>query len=285
MEKTIFLLPALVILSNLANAQSAEYKGKLLGKVKSVRLLTYNDGVNNVDEKWPVGDSLICFYGKNRNQQDKGFLYYLDPDGKITEYVIDQFNLTGKVSTQTNYYPDSSAKGKTTYTYGRVRELIKEVSYKSNDIIEQSIVYSYGKGRLTEKKTETQIPGFSRQVIRLTYGYDTKGNKIESDEFWDGEKRETIRFQYDGKQRIIKSIHHFNPAYSTDFEIRYEYDENGNIITESKDQPAGVLLTTATYTYELDSNKNWTEKFRKEIVFKTGNTISYKRFRQRIEYY
>src|SRR5882757_5466323 len=126
MKKTIFLLPVLVILSNLANAQSAEYNGKLLGKVKSVRLLTYNDAVNNVDEKWPIGDSLICFYGENRNQQDKGFLYYLDPDGKITEYVIDEFNSKGKVSIQTNYYPDNSVKGKTTYTYDQVGELIKE---------------------------------------------------------------------------------------------------------------------------------------------------------------
>src|SRR6185312_15248633 len=164
MRKNGLLLTVVILFGSLVNAQTAIYDSKLFGKIKSIRLLIYNDSTR--DPYWRVADSMVCFYDNNGHQQGKSVMFYFDLRGQITEISTDERDANGKVTKETSNFPLRKSMANTAYIYDQAGSLIKEVGSKSDGTVYYSIVYVYSDGHLIQKQTEQRDPTYPRSEER-----------------------------------------------------------------------------------------------------------------------
>lgn len=90
-------------------------------------------------------------------------------------------------------------------------------------------------------------------------------------------KEDTVQFDepytdvYNEDGTIEKKIY-FNDDNSVNFEMRYEYDDHGNIVTESKYLADGTLDFKSTYEYKVMADEY---KEIKRVVYKNEKDVEF----------
>ncbi|MFP4015681.1 MAG: putative Ig domain-containing protein, partial [Halanaerobiales bacterium] len=225
---------------------------------------TYDSDGNKTSEKDALGNTISYDYDENGNMLSK-----TDKNGNKVEYtynnddqILSTTDALGNVTTNEydndgNLKQSTDVKGNTTeYTYDSVGNLIKKIDHKGNET-------SYSYDRYGNMISQTDEAGNT-----TSYDYDQNGNpisKMVTRTTSSGVTTLTTGYEYDKKNRLIKTIYHdgstsqtiYNAIDKVAVEIdrlenrtEYEYDKAGNLAKEI--YPDG---TEETYEYDVEGNK------------------------------
>lgn len=118
--------------------------------------------------------------------------------------------------------------------------LVKKIIYYDRDSIKDKVFeYEYNEAKLVSKETTYSIEnGLMCKEQEKYYLYDSKGNKIEEQNYQDGEKYNCMTWKYDEKGNVIEDSHTIYYSNNTEHKscnyYFYTYDSNGKIIREDR---------------------------------------------------
>ena len=299
-SKIIILLLSVFCITGCTVKQNVNLKKfNLLGKVKSVKITSFEAVEQSGVITKGAEHKIYTFYGKENNYQ----YMFFNESGMITEYSYNtmgardeteirnfiKYNDKGLIAENREYCLDGMNNEHSeyvkTFTYDNKDLLIEEKSGNN------SVFYKYDKnGYKIEEKTirkTTQIN--SNQIIDnyefvLNFKNDDSGCKIE--EYSTSYK--TI-FKYNDKKKLVEEQQYSilaNGSVLLNKIITYEYDKKGNVTNHSEKNAEGKVFSSETYSYnengfvskilsfstlregynketfeyEYDSNKNWIKK-------------------------
>jgi hypothetical protein len=167
--------------------------------------------------------------------------------GSVTYKFDDKFNLAEK----TWYYSDGSISKKFSYKHDNTGKVTEESGYNSNGDLVIKFIYKYDtKGYISE---QNWYNGNGTLITKYIWKYDEKGNQIEEN-----------RYDSDG---------------SLSFKYLNKFDSKGNKIEANGYNSQGTLEYKFTYSYQFDTQGNWTKQIEFQNTFPTFIT------KRMIEYY
>lgn len=173
----------------------------------------------------------VTITDERNNTRTYTYIAYSDPDERWLNKIIAPIN-AGE-----NLY--------TTIDRDKLGNVVQVRQGTQNNSNDRTRTYHYYPTKLLEW---IQYPEIGNR--KIYFSYDGVGNKLQQ---WAEGKLKTV-FEYDGQNRLVK-IDHPETTTSTNFDIGFTYDGNGNVKT--------VDNTLARWNYDYDSNNNLTnEKFR-----------------------
>ena len=289
MKKILLLLMALLAV---VYAQSHKEEMGLLGNVKSL-----------VVEETVVGLEPVPINS-----------YDFDDSGNLLKAVTLSYNLENNlrfkivsyyendiIVKQEKYNPTGSLINYSEYIYNEDGNILKQLSYNAEDVLNHKRLYSYENGlAITEDLYSAET--LTRRYINE---YDADGNRINRKRYdingvldqeriydidlntykeigYDEDNAVVSRAfgQYDKKGRIIKST-----AYTMDGSIQTEsgwiYDDKGLLIKE--ELVVAGDNAEFVYDYEFDEQGNWISRRVSEII--DGEPLELETIVRKIEYY
>jgi hypothetical protein len=164
----------------------------------------------------------------------------------IKRYTL--FNVEGFIIEE-NEYRDGKLHRKRRNTYDKDENLVKEVSYDSNEDIKWVDLYTYNKkGYLVEN---TSIDSLGGIFYRLVNKYDRKGNLVKETYNNTKEPPNIHFYKYDRDNRLIEEGG-YDSKGNVDWRNEYTYDVNGNEI-ENRSYGYSIDYLT-TKKYDLSGN-------------------------------
>jgi hypothetical protein len=236
------LLPLLFVCPEHAKAKTDKEALQLAGPVRSVAIVKDGriESTQNYDNNGNMVEELFYFTNGSVEKTVTSI------DDKGTKVESKRYTSTGKVLFKTVFIYDPGGnlieekqldsqdvlRGKKVYTNDDKGNAIEMVVYRDSATVKSRYVYTYDdKGNVIEEKYYKR--GSNALNSRVTYTYDDKGNKVQ-DKTYDA----------DGSW----AVSHI-----------YSYDSKGNMVDEKIMQADG-LNGRNTFTYEYDSNGNWTKR-------------------------
>lgn len=234
--KLVRLFLSIILVSMSCHAQLPAYEKSdlehtgLKGQVKSVLYSSYiaikqGDSIIKGDEKW-------------------------ENAGSGNDFVV--YNESGyEIEAIEYFYGPTSAMRKVIKRDSLNRE-VEEYRFDSQGQLHMKNINKYNaSGQLVEGATYDMED--SSLSSKITFIYDSKGNKIEEkihnykDYFTGGENQYSFYFEYDKKNKVVRQT-----GGQAKFEHLYLYDKNGNEVDEKVLDPTGRLFTHTISSY--DSN-------------------------------
>jgi hypothetical protein len=141
--------------------------------------------------------------------------------------------------------------GKTIFKTDDNGNVLKRTWYDANgDRISWEMVVVYDRRGNVIEESGWYEPGDprNRDVAKLVYDYDEKGNKIETRSYhYDGSLSHKTTYQYNDKGDETESFYHSsNGEVSIETTVRYKYDHKGNWV--ERISYSGEAKTPATFT-------------------------------------
>lgn len=282
---------------------------KLIGKVKSVKTITYYKTKIDIDEnRLDILNIKIENYDKNGNLL---ISKSLKPDSSYSDYygkIIHHYNENNKLS-ESNYFAKNSSKNfQMVYNYEPGGLLIERLKYNFKGSLENKTLYYYNdstwlylemcldsennlnylekysydkKGNVTEFYFFNAKPGHGKissenKIIK----YDKRGNRIKylSFDLNDNPIRK-VEYFYDQKNQLVKIASGTSNDRRKDIR-RYKYDQKGLIISWKSMKSEFNPKKNFTYKYEnFDKVGNWLKKTIME------DSKFYSMIEREIEYY
>ncbi len=236
---------------NAGLAKPEKIQEQLVGPVKQVRIEFSK--VKNVDGKWlpelPRIPWIETTYGKNG--------YRIEEEQFYTEKTLDfksvfNYDTEGNLSNGIEYDYRGTVSFEWTYSHDPVKKHIEKNQFFPDGGLFSKTTYVYdGRGNLVEEKKFLQQ---TNNRFRWHYLYDKSGRKIE-------EAYYLIRPGHrDGK---MKSLLNFKTVFS--------YDNEGNLIIETKYDASGTMGSKRHFQYEYDGNGNWIKQTALESIADDAN--------------
>jgi len=139
------------------------------------------------------------------------------------------FDTGGNVLTETTHTPDGELEHQSTYRYNESGLAIEEILMEADEVISEHRTAEFDDQGRKWKERLHYIDGSYDETV---YSYDESGNltgmKTCDSE---GEAGNTVVFSYSGS--VLTSQREFDAQGELLSEKRFDYDESGNLVTES----------------------------------------------------
>lgn len=200
-----------------------------------------------MDQKLKVVTSFRAVHTDGLEEErirDKEYLY------QRTEY-----DESGHLLSEETFMADGSLEHKSSYTFDNEGRMIEEILVEEGDIISEHRTMEYDqKGRLLSEKRHYLDESYDES----TYTYDAEDRIIEKVTAGsDGEFGSKLIFRYEGKYLVSET------EYDIDGDIlssrEFEYDEKGNLISESINSPEETF--EASHEYDDNGHRKVSRKY------------------------
>lgn len=188
-----------------------------------------------------------------------------------------------KLAEKITYGVQDYPTDKVTYLYDSKGNINQENIYLGSEYIQYTALYKYD--AKNNKVFEGRYDKDSKMTYETKYQYDTnnnllksttigKDNQVEYSEELTYDKKNNIlsrltferydntktlnKFLYDSNNNAIKRQISKNDVLL--FEVNIDYDKNNNQISYVATELASKAVSKRSYTYEYDTNGNWTKK-------------------------
>lgn len=197
-----------------------------------------------------------------------------------TPWLSTTYNRLGYRIIEDQLYVDKSLDFKSIFTYDSPGKLSKGVEY---DYKEKLVFQWTYKHQETENKiVETRAFPNGQTFSKITYRYDKTGNLIE-------EKHQVTQtnnyfrwvYQHDSLGRKIEESYYLSrPGAKAgmresllNFRVVFSYDDQGNVIQETRFNAAGQATSDKHFQYKYDKTGNWISQIAKEGVGKPEGSV------------
>ncbi|HQO09578.1 MAG TPA: hypothetical protein PLK90_05505 [Clostridiales bacterium] len=257
----------------------------LRGSVRSVSEISYKaeDKFGEIHKGLKTGKSTIIIFeptGMIREEQNFG------SDGKILSSKRNIYDNSGN-KIENIFDAEGKLDNSKKISYDNKGCIIEETVYNSLGILESKYKYKYSGGKLTEACEYNSDGSVSRVEL---YAYDENGNKTEEN-FYNSESEltDSHKFVYEkdpAGNLTVKDYYKIDGVENISWEkfdvnvkrteqgsgikddpkaviTQFKYDEAGNIIEETCNNPEQIIK----YTYEYDKTGNWIKRvsFEKKV--------------------
>lgn len=198
-------------------------------------------------------------YDRNGNKiEDKYISYDIDGSTLMFSHKTWAYDAAGNEIEYVKYDENGDIEARAEREYDANGNQIKAVDFDEDNIVKRREEIEYDAGG-NEIKRELHVYGHTEETIRT---YDEYGNLILCVIYNRSYSRidEKIKYEYDENGNMIKEVHHKNPqtvGYWTerdlDFWWEYEYDENGREIKSIRHDSDGTVNWNEI---EYDENGN-----------------------------
>lgn len=178
------------------------------------------------------------------------------------------FDSSGKMIKMIAYGVGEQIESWTEYEYDSNDRKVKEIRYTNQENPDSEIRYEYDRNGNLVKQNEYKNKSFFKQ---RRYQYDKSGNKIKETVYdASGDLSEQFTYQYNIKNKMVKSTYVTYRNYKIDNSYEYDYDKSGEIIRTVSYYIDGVQKHTE-YKVEISPQKDMT----KDITFQYNSDGSY----------
>ena len=245
-----------------------------MNMTKMERSLWYWDDSYEYDEN---GDGVADYsyeymveYDENYQVISQMYTEDLDGDGVTDygfEYVIEEYDANGGILSATETTTEDGMSETYTVEYdeeGNESVIVYDVDYDSDGVADESTTYyaNYDEyGSLESYDVDYDSDGsIDESFTYETVEYDENGNVVYEayDYDLDGVADIEYTYEYDDQGNMI-SDSYYSSYWEEMYTTTYEFDENGDLITESYEEDwdgDGELEAFYSYSYEYDENGN-----------------------------
>ena len=148
-------------------------------------------------------------------------------------YQFTEYNENGNILLEETHIPDGSVEHKASYRYDPDGRLVEELLLEEDDFVSEHRTMEYNeKGHIWKERMHYLDGSYDETV----YHYDEEGKLIMKESAGDdGESGNTVKLEYNGKYPVSEM------EYDADGQIvserHFEFDEAGNLVSESIDSP------------------------------------------------
>ena len=188
-------------------------------------------------------------------------LSFKDAEGNITFYSYD---LAGRKIGEDN------GKEKTSYTYDSLGRLHKEIKHNE----ENSLIAVYERDLLDRVIEERKEDLTGRLLSKITYRYDSSGNRVETIHFVQGKKRKE-KFFFDDFNRLIKTLDPLGYFETIAYNENFKNAFGQRVLKKTTTDPVG-LKTLETFDslnrlVAFEKRKSKTLLLHEKFYDKNGN--------------
>lgn len=250
------------------NNETIEVAGELLSKTEYdingniILSITYDSNGN-------ISEHLVFSFNAAHLLEEE----LIFDDEEIVEKRRFDYDNNGKIINEKIYYQDNSFDT-LFYTYNASDQLIEKRLVNADDETESLLIFEYHKDKISN---ECEFDYNNELIYQKTYIYDDNDNLIKYSHFdaLDDKTIQTI-YEYDENKNRIKTLNYDNTGKLTtrssykfnehkqiimliedttlvSSKYQFEYDSNGNIITQKEFTEDDELI--ATLTFEYDDNQ------------------------------
>jgi hypothetical protein len=243
---------------------------KLRGRVKTIN--SEVAGLSAGSERWveqarrPV--STIAFNDDGCVIKELRY----DLDGNLSEVGSTKYDANGNKTEVIFQNPRGGLLRSLVYEYDDAGRLLGCVSTQAHGLIikqrsnatydqagnKTDELWCYEDGTVSHRYVYKYLPS-GQLAERLLYKYDDDGS-IE-------EKRSSI---YDEKENVIASSCFDEENRPIEDRTEWKYNENGEVIESSTFNLKGDLYSTTSYSYDLDTQRNWIRRLEVHKIAKSG---------------
>ena len=168
-------------------------------------------------------------------------------------------------------------KEKSIIVYSQDKEVRKDYS-STGDLSGKSLKYLDDNGFVVKFEFFDYIMGYERLTQTEVYKYDEEGNRMESWSEFGRVEKTRAEYDYDEEGRMIDYIV-YDEKNRVRSRIVWQFDKNGNEISQRIYGPEEILRREVVHEYEYDARNNWIQK--NKIVNNVNEAI----YERGIEYY
>jgi len=196
-------------------------------------------------------------------QQKKTDLEHGGLKGKIKTVKVEEAKLSNKSG--------KSVEGKKvqleTTTYGENGMLVKSVRVDAG--ARGDYFYSY---EANGNRLELIRNAVTQSRVKTEFKYDGNGSRVEEVQTGDEGLVAKTTYVYDSKGRCTeKRLFNKQGRFAR---RTYAYKNDDNPTEEAEFDPKGGLVGKQSYSYELDSNGNWTKRITSRDMVSNGKQVS-----------
>lgn len=257
-----------------SNAKSELQKRNLLGKVKSIREISYSGII--VKEKKTAN-----LWEAMRSFDDHPYDFPIKE--KIVEEKLEKIDYTyfdknGNIKEERSCNSDDTLITKIVYRYDNMNNKIEEIDFDSNGDKLLQCIYNYDQNNNLVKEIEYRKGAFEPLIREYFIKFDLNCDIKEKITFLNG--RKVIEEIYSTMKNgdIQNEIKSYNEVGEIDYsatelwgkngekkkdenDTTYEYDEKGNIIEVHYNF---LVETVEDYSYEFDEIGNWIKRIKRD---------------------
>ena len=258
-------------------------KGGLKGNIKSIESTKYTayEKFGQVQKDEFIGRSIFSYNKKGNLTEGNDY----DINGELLFKGEDTYDERGNKLEQVMYNSYGKLLHKVTYKYDDKGNRTEEKDYDSNGKLTIRVTYAHNE---MGNKTEENVFPSDNKPYQIKYKYNDKGEQIEQVEnskIEDIDIEVKLTTKYDSKGNKVEEENFFNDKLTS--KKLYKYDQKGNKIEESfigfSTEPSKKTL------YSYDNKNNLTElndfdannNLIKRIVYRNdekGNAIEEKHY-------
>lgn len=190
--------------------------------------------------------------------------------------------IKGKLTQKVTYNAHNNPIDKRIYTYNKEGNLAGEAIYLRSEYVQFKTNYSYDEQNRVIVEAKSNKDGTVQSKTTFTYTGDKIASKITVDE--KGAEQYSEHFNYDAKGNLISLVAYEKATDTRTVEkytydaannrtswaaetngkeearAEYKYDSSNNLISSTTTNLLAKSTDSRQYTYEYDSNGNWTKK-------------------------
>lgn len=189
------------------------------------------------------------------------------PSNAIRLRIVITYDAKGKKLNETSYDSSGVVSTRKKYTYDASGRHLGKIWFSKEGLLKDAtFVRSDSSGRPEEEIAVDVVNGVMR---KHTYKYDATGNSISEVVEAGNEVRE-ISKSYNSRHLLVEEV-----VKTSDGKVNkvLAYDNEDNVISRETYNGDGELLDKWSYSYEYDSQRNWT-KMKTDFLMRNGNPIS-----------